>query len=621
MVFSLLPVFLKTELGYSNTRIGAIEGAALLMSNLSRIISGVMSDVIKSRVKVIALGSAMTAAMKLVLASAVTSQWVVSAKLLDRFGKGVRAAPTDALIADLSPRQKRSTTYSLHQSLTTLGGVFGSMCAVICMTITQNNYRLTFRLAALPSLFAIFMLLYFVRKPVRLQSKHYGMPKYPERHAPSKRRHGRGPLAIMYEPVRWRRSRCKDSGRDMAWHRGKRTWRLVSEWLTEHLEDMKSRAQEVKEKRPGELLFPQLSRYDGESEEIWQIRQREWEAEYLSTEEERTFRHRHSLRMKSNPDTHERGSFGWSSVPMMDGAEVHDPNLTAHNLIKHSSDKRSVPTVGGPLQSSDASMFSLKSSYTGNLQRKMDGARDQLNSRTDVCIGPNLAKNTKNLQSNPRSSTNRSTSSPDFKHTEEQKVVWGSWRWSYREAVNLPWPYWRALLVFTVLKVARFSEAFVTLHANAVGLKAAYLPMLMVATNLIQSLLTYPLGVVADRVDQNGVYGNGQKFMLLGGFGMMIVADLVLVLAKTPWQVFVGYLAVGVHMAMTQANMKAVLSATMPPNVRGTGFAISALSQGIALGAGNYMAGRLCDLFGSSGAFWGGGAFATAALGLGWLLL
>jgi MFS family permease len=145
--------------------------------------------------------------------------------------------------------------------------------------------------------------------------------------------------------------------------------------------------------------------------------------------------------------------------------------------------------------------------------------------------------------------------------------------------------------------------------------------MLMVATNLIQSLLTYPLGVVADRVDQNGVYGNGQKFMLLGGFGMMIVADLVLVLAKTPWQVFVGYLAVGVHMAMTQANMKAVLSATMPPNVRGTGFAISALSQGIALGAGNYMAGRLCDLFGSSGAFWGGGAFATAALGLGWLLL
>ena len=144
MVFSLLPVFLKTELGYSNTRIGAMEGAALLMSNLSRIISGVMSDIIKSRVKVIAFGSAMTAAMKFLLASAVSPQSVMAAKLLDRFGKGVRAAPTDALIADLSPRQKRSTTYGLHQSLTTLGGVFGSMCAVASMTLTHNNYRLNF---------------------------------------------------------------------------------------------------------------------------------------------------------------------------------------------------------------------------------------------------------------------------------------------------------------------------------------------------------------------------------------------------------------------------------------------------------------------------------------------
>ena len=55
MVFSLLPEFLKTELGYSNTRIGTMEGAALLMSNLSRVGSGVLSDIVKSRVKVIAL--------------------------------------------------------------------------------------------------------------------------------------------------------------------------------------------------------------------------------------------------------------------------------------------------------------------------------------------------------------------------------------------------------------------------------------------------------------------------------------------------------------------------------------------------------------------------------------
>ncbi len=575
MVFSLLPVFLKTELGYSNTRIGAMEGASLLLSNLSRVISGVLSDVIKSRVKVIALGSAMTAAMKLVLASAVSPQWVMSAKLLDRFGKGVRAAPTDALIADLSPKQKRSTTYGLHQSLTTLGGVFGSMCAVACMTMTRNNYRATFTLAAIPSAFAIFMLLYYVSKPQRLQTKHNGVPAFPARPAPSKRRHGRGPLAMVYEPVRWRRNECKDKGRDMAWHRSKRTWRMVGEWLSEHLEDMKTRAKRVKEKNPDELLFPQLKREDGEKEEAWETRQWEWEAEYLSTEEERKYRSRRGLRKRRD-----------GAAEQYAGVVVDVPRL------RNGADETGaapVVVVGAP--------------------NPTDGANGK-------------RANAAGSRNSNAASGAVSVSSAAGSNAEETKVAWGSWRWSLSEAFQLPWEFWRALLVFTVLKVARFSEAFVTLHANAVGLKAAYLPMLMVATNLMQSLLTYPLGVVADRVDdKRGGTGNGRKFMLLGGFGVMIFADLVLILAKSPWQVFLGYVAVGVHMSMTQANMKAALSATMPPNVRGTGFAISALTQGVALACGNFMAGRLCDAFGSAGAFWGGGAFATAALGLGWLLL
>jgi len=545
-----------------------MEGAALLISNLSRIISGVMSDIIKSRVHVIAFGSAMTAAMKFVLASAVTPQSVMSAKLLDRFGKGVRAAPTDALIADLSPRQKRSTIYSLHQSLTTLGGVFGSMCAVACMTLTQNNYRLTFTLAGVPSIFAIFMLLYFVQKPNRLQTKHYGMPKFPARPAPSKRRHGRGPLAIVYEPIRWRRSNCKDMRRDMAWHRGKRTWHRVSEWLTEHLEEMKRRTQRVKEDCiEDESAFLQFCIRNGETGDELDIGRRAWQAEYLSPEQEHHFRHRQtSFQLQ--------GSF--------------EPHKSSRALNSYS------------INASFDSTNGLHSESTPIYQHQDDvpNIEPDMVSKMDSSSLPN------------ESST-----------SDAKKVVWGSWRWSLTEALQLPLAFWKALLVFTVLKVARFSEAFVTLHANAVGLKAAYLPMLMVATNLMQSLLTYPLGVVADHAENAGANGNGRKFMLLGGFGMMILADLVLVLAKAPWQVFLGYLAVGAHMSMTQANMKAVLSATMPPSVRGTGFAISALFQGIALGAGNYMAGHLCDLFGSAGAFWGGGAFATAALCLGWLLL
>ena len=252
--FSLLPVFLKTELGYSNTRIGAMEGAALLMSNLSRIISGVMSDIIKSRVKVIAFGSAMSS-NETFACICCQSASVMAAKLLDRLvGRegSTNRRPHSRLV---SPSETQHT-YGLHQSLTTLGGVFGSMCAVASMTLTHNNYRLTFTFAAVPSFFAIFLLLYFVQKPNRLQTKHRGMPKYPARPAPSKRRHGRGPLAMIYEPIRWRRAKCRDKGRDMAWHQGRRTWRVVNEWLTEHLEDMTRRAQRAKDKRPGEVAVP-----------------------------------------------------------------------------------------------------------------------------------------------------------------------------------------------------------------------------------------------------------------------------------------------------------------------------------------------------------------------------
>ena len=158
-----------------------------------------------------------------------------------------------------------------------------------CMTLTHNNYRLTFTLAAIPSVFAIFMLLYYVSTPNRLQTKHYGMPKYPARPAPSKKRHGRGPLAMVYEPVPGALGVQGQVPRPRV-HPGKRTWRRVGEWLAEHLDEMKRRAQRFKEKRPGEKLFPQLRRQEGEPEEDWQTRQREWEAEYLSAEAELKYR-------------------------------------------------------------------------------------------------------------------------------------------------------------------------------------------------------------------------------------------------------------------------------------------------------------------------------------------
>ena len=521
MVFSLLPVFLQTEFGFSNTRIGAMEGFALFVSNFSRVFSGVLSDVLKSRVKVIAVGSVMTAAMKLTLASAGNVQQVVVGKLLDRFGKGIRAAPTDALIADLSPRPKRSSTYGLHQSMTTLGGVVGSLAAMTVMKATHNNFRATFTLAAFPSIIAIFILIKAVRKPKRQMSK----PKYKPlmlpgrgRALPSWKRHSRGPLAMPHLRARWRRTACTSNMREIVWHRGQKTWRTVRDWLWQ----MKSRAKMVSPFL--DQIVDGFEESKGVSEDVGTVRIRK-------------------TRKRKN----------W--FRRVDGGEMTQDDLRTRALIWADD-----PWAEAQQQSKRKSRSSNSSSF-----------------------------------------------------------MWGEWKWSWTEVAQLPWAFWRALLVFSILKVARFSEAFVTLHAKAVGMQVAYLPVLMFATNIMQSALTYPLGVYADNADQRG--RDGRKTMLLVGFGLMVVADAILVMANVPWQVFLGYLVVGVHMSMTQGNMKAVLSATMPPNVRGTGFAIAAMSQGLSLGFGNYMAGFLCDQLGSAGAFWGGGAFALLALGVGWLLL
>ena len=314
---------------------------------------------------------------------------------------------------------------------------------------------------------------------------------------------------MIYEPIRWRRAKCRDKGRDMAWHQGRRTWRVVNEWLTEHLEDMTRRAQRAKDKRPGELLFPQLSRRSGENVEDWQKRQREWEAEYLSSEEEQKYRRDRGLNI-------DKSSVRYGFV-----------GLKYQDVLKPSTMYEAIPQAQWARHHRDLR-------YHPNRYKNKTRADQQLATQNQRC--EQLPSNSREYES---SDSNRSEVAPMLLDTDhvEKKVAWGSWRWSFRGGIAATWYFWKALLVFTLLKVARFSEAFVTLHANAVGLSAAYLPMLMVATNLMQSLLTYPLGVIADRAESSaaenkGVHGNGRKFMLLGGFGMMILADLLLVLLR-----------------------------------------------------------------------------------------
>eukprot|EP00240_Pyramimonas_obovata_P011047 CAMPEP_0118922390 /NCGR_PEP_ID=MMETSP1169-20130426/1336_1 /TAXON_ID=36882 /ORGANISM="Pyramimonas obovata, Strain CCMP722" /LENGTH=141 /DNA_ID=CAMNT_0006863249 /DNA_START=543 /DNA_END=965 /DNA_ORIENTATION=- len=138
--------------------IGVLEGCASLVNTVAKVLSGVTSDVCKSRSRVIAIGSLLTAFVKFIFASATGVQHIFIGKCMDRLAKGIRMAPTDALLSDLSPPADRSRTYGMYQSMMTLGAMCGATWASVCMVLTNNNYRFTFAAAAIPALFATALL-------------------------------------------------------------------------------------------------------------------------------------------------------------------------------------------------------------------------------------------------------------------------------------------------------------------------------------------------------------------------------------------------------------------------------------------------------------------------------
>ena len=155
MVFSLFPSFLKDELNMSGTIIGLMEGIAIFLSFIVRLFSGIWSDHLLSRKPFITLGAILSTLIKPAFAF-VGSFWAASfMRVTDRAIKGIRAAPLDALVSDLSLPESRATAFGLRQTFKTLGVITGGAIATLCMILSHNNYRLTFLLATLPAAFSI----------------------------------------------------------------------------------------------------------------------------------------------------------------------------------------------------------------------------------------------------------------------------------------------------------------------------------------------------------------------------------------------------------------------------------------------------------------------------------
>ncbi len=165
MIHSLLPLFMVTTLGASALTVGLIEGLAESTALIVKIFSGVLSDYLGKRKGITVFGYTLGVITKPLFAIAPSIGIVLTARLLDRVGKGVRGAPRDALIADIAPAHLRGAAFGLRQSLDTVGAFIGPLLAVGLMLLWADDFRAVFWVAVIPGLLAVAMLFFGLREP------------------------------------------------------------------------------------------------------------------------------------------------------------------------------------------------------------------------------------------------------------------------------------------------------------------------------------------------------------------------------------------------------------------------------------------------------------------------
>lgn len=351
LIHSLLPVFMVSTLGASMVTVGFIEGVAEATAAAVKVFSGALSDYLGKRKLLLVLGYGLAAVTKPVFPLARSIGWVFGARFVDRVGKGIRGAPRDALVADITAPEQRGAAYGLRQGLDSVGAVIGPLLAVVLMIATASNIRAVMWVAVLPAFITMALLTLFVREP------------------------------------------------------------------------------------------------EG-----------------------------------------------------------------------------------------------ISAGQTAKLPLTLAAAK------------------------------------------------------------RLPLRYWLVVLLGAVFTLARFSEAFLVLRAQNVGLPLRYVPLVMIVMNVFYAGFAYPAGAAADRISN--------RKLLVMGMALLVAADLVLAFAASPLVAFAGAALWGLHMAFTQGLLSKLVADTVPAELRGTGFGIFNLVSGAALLLASVIAGELWSAVGPPATFLAGAAFA-----------
>ena len=167
MIHALLPVYMVTVLGTSALSVGIIEGIAEATASVTKVFSGALSDWLGKRKLLAVLGYGLAACTKPIFPLAGSLGWLVTARFVDRIGKGIRGAPRDALVAEISPPHLLSASFGLRQSLDTVGAFLGPLLAIGLMWLTADQFKTVFWVAVIPAFLAVGLLIVAVKEPAR----------------------------------------------------------------------------------------------------------------------------------------------------------------------------------------------------------------------------------------------------------------------------------------------------------------------------------------------------------------------------------------------------------------------------------------------------------------------
>src|SRR4029078_8163222 len=165
LIHALLPLYLVTVLGVSTLTVGIIEGIAEATASITKIFSGALSDYLGRRKLLAALGYGLAALTKPVFPLAPSVAWLAARRFVDGIGKGIRGAPRDALVADLTPADLRGTAYGLRQSLDTVGAMIGPLLAIVFIALLVDNFTAVFWIAVVPAFVSLAIIVFIVREP------------------------------------------------------------------------------------------------------------------------------------------------------------------------------------------------------------------------------------------------------------------------------------------------------------------------------------------------------------------------------------------------------------------------------------------------------------------------